>query len=110
VLEIAAQAGAALQAILGASRGGAGARIGYLVGVRDAWLPRALPARAPLTVVVAAAGGAAELAVYELLVETVEAGAPAIAISAATPLTGGLGTTARPLARGTISTFLPAAG
>jgi 3-hydroxymyristoyl/3-hydroxydecanoyl-(acyl carrier protein) dehydratase len=105
VLEVAAQAGAALQAILGASRGGAGPRIGYLVGVRDAWLPRALPIRAPLTVSVAAAGGAAELAVYELLVE-----AGARAAAAAAPLAGGPGAAARPLARGTLSTFLPAAG
>lgn len=107
VLEVAAQAGAALHAILGASRGGAGPRIGYLVGVRDSWLPRALPTRAPLTVSVAAAGGAAELAVYEFLVE---AGAPATTAAAATPLAGGPGAAARPLARGTMSTFLPAAG
>jgi 3-hydroxymyristoyl/3-hydroxydecanoyl-(acyl carrier protein) dehydratase len=115
-LEIAAQAGAALQAILADVRGGPGAaaperrgatapRIGYLVGVRDAWLPRALSTGQPLAVVVTAAGGAAELAIYEL---QVEATVPTTA--AGTPLAGGAGAAARPLARGTISTFLPAAG
>ncbi|HEV3456742.1 MAG TPA: hypothetical protein VHG32_09295 [Thermoanaerobaculia bacterium] len=83
-IELAAQAAAALQALERPPAGGP--RIGYLVGVRGALLPTALPINRILRVAAVPAGGAAALATYDMEVSDVDGGAR--------------------LAAGTISTFL----
>lgn len=85
-LELAAQAAAALQALL--CQGGGSPHIGYLVGARDACFAPTLPAGHSLRVSVIAGGSAAPLATYEMEVWR----------------EGGDG---RRLATGSLSTFLP---
>jgi 3-hydroxyacyl-[acyl-carrier-protein] dehydratase len=85
-VELAAQAAAALETL--ARPPGGGPRLGYLVGVRAAHLPAALPTGRALRITAVPAGGAAALSTYEMEVALQDAGAGR-------------------LAAGVISTFLP---
>jgi predicted hotdog family 3-hydroxylacyl-ACP dehydratase/3-hydroxymyristoyl/3-hydroxydecanoyl-(acyl carrier protein) dehydratase len=84
-IELAAQAAAALQALMRPPVGGP--RIGYLVGVRGALLPAALPTGRTLRVIAVPAGGAAALATYDMELSAADGG--------------------ERLAAGAISTFVP---
>jgi 3-hydroxyacyl-[acyl-carrier-protein] dehydratase len=89
-IELAAQAAAAFETLARhpGTPGGGRPRLGYLVGVRAAHLPAALPTGRALRVTAVPAGGTAALSTYEMEVAVQAAGAGR-------------------LAAGVISTFLP---
>jgi predicted hotdog family 3-hydroxylacyl-ACP dehydratase len=91
-IELAAQAAAALEALLRQRQQStrAGARIGYLVGVREARLSPTLPINRTLRITAIPTGSAAALTTYEMEL-TDEAASP----------------TGERLAAGSLSTFLP---
>jgi predicted hotdog family 3-hydroxylacyl-ACP dehydratase/3-hydroxymyristoyl/3-hydroxydecanoyl-(acyl carrier protein) dehydratase len=91
-IELAAQAAAAHEALQRQRRHAtrAGARIGYLVGVREVRLPRTLPTGRTLRVTAIPTGGAAALTTYEM--DIVDEAASAAG---------------ERLAAGSLSTFLP---
>ncbi len=95
-LEIAAQAAACLEALRRSPTGAP--PIGYLVGVRHADLAPTLPCGVHLHVSANLAGHAAALTVYEFELH--------LAAESATPYVSA----AKPLAAGTLSTFLPTTG
>jgi predicted hotdog family 3-hydroxylacyl-ACP dehydratase/3-hydroxymyristoyl/3-hydroxydecanoyl-(acyl carrier protein) dehydratase len=90
-IELAAQAAAALETLLRqqSQTARAGARVGYLVGVRDTWLHPSLPTDRPLRITTTATGAAAALTTYRM------------------EITDEARNAAQRLAIGSVSTFLP---